>query len=141
MTNTKFALLLTPVVIAVLLLAVIAGALTTPKPVAPVVVGSQSFIQPAAYASRTLAVTTTAAGLSAFGFAAADIATGVPQKAYITANGGAVYVMFDGSTPSVATNTHIITTDGRLDLVGAGNISNTKLISAGSVTVTITLEK
>jgi hypothetical protein len=140
MTNTKYAGVVAPLVIAVILLGLIFGAVSKPAPVS-VNVGSQAIIMPAAYASKTLGVTTTAVGLSGFGFTTTDIATGVPQKAYITPYTGTVYYMFDGSTPTILTNSHMITTGQRVDLIGAGNIVNLKLISANVVTVTITLEK
>jgi hypothetical protein len=140
MTNTKFALLVSALMIAVVLLGLILGAVSAPAP-AQVVAGSQAFILPAAYASRTMVVTTTAVGVSSFGFTTTDIATGVPQKAYITAYTGTLYYMFDGSSPDVATNSHMIAAGGQAVMIGAGNIVNLKLVSADAVTATITLEK
>lgn len=105
-----------------------------------VVVAPQAVNYPSAYASRTLAVTTTAKVLTDFGFTASEYATAT--KAYVTAINAAAYIMFDGTSAGGAiTNSHVIASGGRMELTGFGNISRISVVSASATTVTISLER
>lgn len=108
---------------------------------------SRGYIQTTrAYASGWITVSSTAISVTdtAFGWitttGSADIA--LAEKAYVSALGAGVLVLWDGNTPTTTLGMPVVMSD-TVVIIGGDNVANLRFLQAGGddATVTVVLEK